>query len=318
MNFSRFVQMRLQGANPDTPIANDIFGGTEPAGNTTTVQKSDPWSGVQPYMLDIFGRGQALSNSTTMAPQSPETLQAQQLQKQRALFGSPLTKAAQDQNLVTIEGKYLNPLSNPALMDTMDLAKSKINAQFQGDNFGNSAHQEWLGRGLMQAAAPFYESERNRQQQAMTVAPALAQTDYTDIGLLGQVGAAKDARQQQELEYPWQNLFNYQRAVAGSGATGGTSTSDQPYFTNPTANLMGTGLAAAGIYNLLGFSDRRLKREIRQVGMHPAGVPLYTFKYLWSDTPEIGVMADEVEKVKPEAVMSLGGLKMVNYSMLGA
>lgn len=55
-------------------------------GDTTTVQKSDPWPGQQPYLLDLFARAQKQLNSSnpnyfagsTVAPQSDATTQAQQ------------------------------------------------------------------------------------------------------------------------------------------------------------------------------------------------------------------------------------------------
>jgi hypothetical protein len=65
------------------------------------------------------------------------------------------------------------------------------------------------------------------------------------------------------------------------------------------------------------MSDRRLKKNITNIGETFAGVPLYTFEYLWSDEKQVGVMADEVEKVFPHAVVSLAsGYKMVNYSQV--
>src|SRR5579863_9324674 len=39
------------------------------------------------------------------------------------------------------------------------------------------------------------------------------------------------------------------------------------------------------------FSDVRVKREVVRVGTHPSGCGVYSFKYLWSDTQYIGVIA---------------------------
>jgi hypothetical protein len=72
------------------------------------------------------------------------------------------------------------------------------------------------------------------------------------------------------------------------------------------AGLMGAGLGAAAMY----FSDRRLKRQIQQIGTTPGGTRLYIFQYIWSDDWFIGVMADEV----PEAAVNVGGFLMVDYS----
>lgn len=313
--------------------------GSKPSGNTTTTQ--EPWSGVQPYLKDLFARGHIASNTNNTLPgQSPETLQAQGLLANRATQGSPLVNAAQQTNLATSRGDFLNLANNPAAQSAMNMAKSKINSQFQGNNYGNSTHQEWLGRGLMDAAAPFYAQERNLQQQATGMAPGLAAQDYTDIGMLGQVGAQKDARAEREANYPWEYLQKYQ-GILGSGSGQGGSTSN-PYFTNPAANALGLGLGGMALYNGLGlggaaaggaaasslaplagmggealallFSDERVKENVERIGTHDTGVGLYKYNYVGDKKPQVGVMAQEFMKVKPEAVYNVGGLLAVDYN----
>lgn len=70
-------------------------------------------------------------------------------------------------------------------------------------------------------------------------------------------------------------------------------------------------------------SDRSLKKNIVRVGDHPLGIGLYLFDYkdehhsLWGCGPHLGVMADEVEGVLPQAVLlHPEGYKMVDYGML--
>jgi hypothetical protein len=54
-------------------------------------------------------------------------------------------------------------------------------------------------------------------------------------------------------------------------------------------------------------SDIRLKRDITQVGELDSGVGLYRYRYLWSDTTYVGVMAQEVAEVMPEAAACQSG-----------
>jgi hypothetical protein len=79
------------------------------------------------------------------------------------------------------------------------------------------------------------------------------------------------------------------------------------------------GLAGAGIM----ASDIRMKENIMAIGTLPNGLPFYQFEY----KPEfkdiaghgrfVGVMAQEVEMVRPEAVITTSeGYKMVNYGVL--
>jgi hypothetical protein len=76
------------------------------------------------------------------------------------------------------------------------------------------------------------------------------------------------------------------------------------------------GLAGtAGGMGIYKYSDRRLKSDVVRVGTTERGLPLY--EYTIFGRRERGVMADEVERVMPEAVIERDGLKMVNYNMLG-
>lgn len=65
-------------------------------------------------------------------------------------------------------------------------------------------------------------------------------------------------------------------------------------------------------------SDRRLKRDIKRVGETSSGIPVYEFRYIWDshETRHRGVMADEVRKVMPQAVVTMNGFDMVDYSMV--
>jgi hypothetical protein len=75
-------------------------------------------------------------------------------------------------------------------------------------------------------------------------------------------------------------------------------------------------LGAAGIQSGI-FSDRRLKRNIVKIGKYLNGLAKYSFEYIWGEK-SIGAMADEVEKLIPQAVMThSSGYKMVNYAMIG-
>ena len=72
------------------------------------------------------------------------------------------------------------------------------------------------------------------------------------------------------------------------------------------------------------ISDRRAKENIVLVGTHSPGIGLYLFDYklshrqTWGYGRQFGVMADEVERVLPEAVCTdPDGYKMVDYDRLG-
>lgn len=68
---------------------------------------------------------------------------------------------------------------------------------------------------------------------------------------------------------------------------------------------------ATGIFSL--FSDKRLKTNIVRIGTGKNGLPTYSYTYRDDplQTPYVGYMAQEVEKVDPSAIIDLG-LKMVD------
>jgi hypothetical protein len=66
------------------------------------------------------------------------------------------------------------------------------------------------------------------------------------------------------------------------------------------------------------ISDIRLKRDIAALGQHTNGLNLYRFRYLWSDTVHVGVMAQEVATTRPNAVQQgADGYLRVDYARLG-
>lgn len=65
-------------------------------------------------------------------------------------------------------------------------------------------------------------------------------------------------------------------------------------------------------------SDRRIKEGIIKIGETHQGLPLYSFRYIGNEKRHIGVMAQDVLKVYPEAVVvGENGYYMVDYGKLG-
>lgn len=81
------------------------------------------------------------------------------------------------------------------------------------------------------------------------------------------------------------------------------------------SNAMLGGLFQLGSNLAFAYSDRRLKSDVVQIGELPSGLPVYS--YTIDGQKQIGVMADEVQKLFPEAVReSDDGYLMVNYALV--
>jgi len=67
------------------------------------------------------------------------------------------------------------------------------------------------------------------------------------------------------------------------------------------------------------ISDIRLKRDVVLIARLDNGLGLYRYRYLWSDTVYVGVMAQEVALIRPDAVVrgALDDYLRVDYGRLG-
>ena len=92
-------------------------------------------------------------------------------------------------------------------------------------------------------------------------------------------------------------------------ASGGDSSTMGSYGQDPSAALGNLGAT-------VGLSDRRLKKDVNYLFTMENNVPIYTFKYNWSDDIEIGTMAQDIEDIIPEAVSELNGYKLVDYKQI--
>lgn len=62
------------------------------------------------------------------------------------------------------------------------------------------------------------------------------------------------------------------------------------------------------------FSDREMKKNIREVGKLDNGLKVYSYQYKMGGPVQIGLMADEVETIHPDAVTRIGKFLAVDYS----
>jgi hypothetical protein len=79
-----------------------------------------------------------------------------------------------------------------------------------------------------------------------------------------------------------------------------------------TAGMLGSAYMMAPV-----ASDVRLKTDIERIGTHKLGFGIYSFRYLWDRVKRIGVMAQEVLPILPQAVVKGGRYLMVDYSLIG-
>ena len=194
-------------------------------------------------------------------------------------------------------------------------------AQALAGQYGGAA-QTALGAGNLGLAG--YGGSGQMASQALSQYPGMMAAPLSMYGAMGEVGdkrramsqAAMDsdmARYQYESTKPQQALQNYMASI--SGDYGGVKTQ-----TTPGQGIMGTIGSLAGIAGnlapLFGGSDIRIKENIVPDGTTHNGHNVYHFNYINDDVRRRGVMAQEVEQTRPDAVVEVNGIKYVNYGAL--
>jgi hypothetical protein len=104
---------------------------------------------------------------------------------------------------------------------------------------------------------------------------------------------------------------NAANTLAGAGQQSSTTSSGK------SKEGMAKTIGAAASFAAAG-SDRRLKKDIKEIGITPEGLTLYTYYYKTNPFfKQTGVMADEVALKKPEALgPTINGYMTVDYSKL--
>lgn len=183
-----------------------------------------------------------------------------------------------------------------------------------------------FGRALGAAESDIERQMRGRQFQAGLLG-GLQTEQARRLGMLGGIGAQQQALQQRGLDVPYQE---FQRALAyGPQQIGLLGQAMAPATPGQTSKQkIGVGDVAgtaAQLYamSLMMGSDERMKKDIKFVGKQK-GHNIYTWNWKdeakqmgWDKFPTIGVLAQEVMKYMPEAVMEdENGYYMVNYGVL--
>jgi len=207
-------------------------GGNQTSTTTTSI---DPT--IAPYVGFALGEGKRLYESgtpsffpgQTYVSPSEATQSALQMAKERAISGSPLVRAAQQEQLATIQGRGVNPFLEGALAGVNRQAGNVFtenvqNLQSKASSLGRygsaaQAEQEAMAQDIFaralaeqggQLAYGSAEAERARQIQAAQAAPAMSAADYADIERLlktGQVGEQYESAALQDAI----NRFNFEQ-----------------------------------------------------------------------------------------------------------
>jgi len=254
--------------------------------NLPNLQTGLDTSGVaaMPVNAGMTGQAAIMSRLQPQIQQQQEAL-AQQLANQGITPGSEAYN-----NAMRTQGQQQNDLLQQAALQGINLDMSAnaqgYNQALQSGQFGNTALEQSLAQQTALRNQPINEVTalmsgsqiQNPQFQAYTGSNVAAAPVFQ--GVQAQNQAAMD-------------LYGIKQNAANANM-------------QALASIAGSAIKA---------SDVRLKSNIERIGTHERGFGIYEYDIF--DRHEIGVLAQEVEQIMPEAIVEHpSGFKMVNYGIL--
>ena len=255
-------------------------------------------------------------------------------------------------NLNPIAGMSSNPYQTPGFSDALQTLTNNITGAVKGVYAGSGrspsgagSFAQSLGRGLMQGEAPIIQDQYNKnlgnimganqmlQNAGINTSNAMSGNVMSALqgaGALTNLGMAPATAQwnaaNQIYGQPIQNMnqvLSPEMMLAGAGGTT-TSTQNQTGTQTPAqsglSNLLGLGSTIASFLpsgsTIARFlpSDTRLKTDIKDIGRTHDNQPIYSYRLKGSPTPQIGMLADQVQQRTPDAVATdSAGFKHVRY-----
>lgn len=209
--------------------------------------------------------------------------------------GNPAVNASQDWITRTLgqggENPYLQGMIDQGGQDTYNTMAAQAGTRGMT---GGSAFNRMIGHEVNKNALGMryqdFNNQQQRQAQAAGMAPGIAAADTIQIApLLAAANYAGGA--------PLDAASRYASGMGGLFGNTGTQATTQTQSGGLLGNLLGLGLSTIAL-----GSDIRLKEDIRRVGQTDAGLPIYIYRYKGDPVHHMGVMAQDVAEMQPDAL----------------
>lgn len=302
---------------------------------------------AMPGLRDFAATTPTRYQDSTVAPFTPAQTEGQAMALDAAGSQSGLAKSGADSTNFWLGGDVWNPESNSGLQGAIDAAVRPISNELTRTTLpairseavsagGYGGSRQGIAEGLASGEASAaiadaskevvndnYQTNVNAQLKALGLLPTTQDAQTTPAKTTSAVGEVQQEQSQALID---EDVYNYyydqlapflqSKELAGivTGLPGGSSTTTANSGKTSGLSTM-LGGASLGLSALLPFlSDRRLKENIVRVGTLDNGLPVYAFQYVGDQVTRMGLMADEVEAVRPEAVVFVGDVATVDYS----
>lgn len=303
-------------ATPYTPYTGQLTAPVNQQQQTGIGTVNQYATGAEPYLQTAAG----------YAENAAQPLTGAQIQQYESPYTQQVVGATQaefnNQNAQTNQGILGNAAAQGALGgDRVGVAQGIAAGQEQLAQAPVIAGLE--NQGYAQAVQTAEQQQQNQAAGAYNlsnVGNAIENAGLT--GANAQVGAGTLEQQTQQAQdlaayQQFEQMLQYPFATTGWEAgletgvgsqLGGTSSTTGP-APNQLAQLLGAGIGAGAAV----LSDKRSKENIRRIGRLNDGQTIYRFNYKGDKATRIGLMAQDVEKINPDAVHEVNGMKAVDY-----
>jgi len=320
------------------------------AGGGTQTTTTKPWEGQEPYLKAGFQRAQDLYNrnplgpayygGSTLAGFDPAQQASQRMAMNYAMGTRPQAMQRQAESAIgrglggQVDYSQFQPMADvygqqylSEIQKNMPAVRqSMVEYQPGGGSRGDIAQAgiaSAAGKNLAQNLAGLYggayTAAQERIPQFGNLYPSIMGAPMEMYGAVSGIGEQQRAMQQEAIDrdmarYQYEStapqaaLQNYMAMV--SGDYGAATRETTPGSNTGLMDLIGT-LGSAFITK----SDIRIKENITPDGTWK-GHNVYHFNYIGDGLRRRGVMAQEVEQTRPDAVMEIDGIKHVNYGAL--
>lgn len=220
-----------------------------------------------------------------------------------------------------------NPQTNTQQVNYTPQMQGLLNSLFSGDAAAKRAENS-IFNNFQNRYEPIFQRQNNNLQdrlvnQGIPVGSAAYSQAMQDLSQ-NQNDARNQAYNQAVLtgqqvaqQNQQQNLATFNALNPQNGYSAGAGTPNVDMYGNSVTqananaqNKFGNMMQLTGML----FSDARIKENIRPVGQLFNGLTVYTFNFPGDETTRLGLLAQEVEELIPQAVSeSPEGLKMLDY-----
>jgi hypothetical protein len=276
-----------------------ILGGGKTVGNTTIQDYMSPYiaAALQPQLDDLARTGTAqrksLDASATMD----------------GAFGDARSGVALA-NQLRDEAKTRSGVVGQGYQSAFDRASTMRQSDIAADTDAQKTNLNLALQRAISGGQALQSLDNSQVSRGLTTADALSKAGQTEQ----QTNQAADTAKMQEFlrGQGWdQQQISWLTSVLSGTPHDTTATVQEP--NNSGYGILGSLLGT--IPSILKYSDRRLKTDIAVVGATLDGLPIYRFKYIGSDEWHIGLLAQDVEEVNPEAVVEVNGFKAIDMRL---